>query len=140
MQACRANVIIVEDDMGVSRAVARLLNIAGFRSSSFNSAEGLLQSDSAPAADCFVFDIHLPGLTGVDAAIDALTLLTATVNDTITAAHPASAPEPTPATPAHPALPAAAFRPATPPAPSSPRPAGSVLPAPGSEPPAPRRR
>ena len=66
MQACRANVIIVEDDMGVSRAVARLLNIAGFRSSSFNSAEGLLQSDSAPAADCFVFDIHLPGLTGVE--------------------------------------------------------------------------
>jgi FixJ family two-component response regulator len=66
MQVCRANVIIVEDDMGLNRAVARLLNIAGFRSSSFDSAEHLLQSASAPAADCFVFDIHLPGITGVE--------------------------------------------------------------------------
>jgi FixJ family two-component response regulator len=66
MQACRANVIIVEDDMGLNRAVARLLNIAGFSSRSFDSAEGLLDSDSAPGADCFVFDIHLPGITGVE--------------------------------------------------------------------------
>jgi FixJ family two-component response regulator len=66
MQVCRANVVIVEDDMGLNRAVARLLNIAGFRSSSFDSAEGLLDSDSAPNADCFVFDIHLPGITGVE--------------------------------------------------------------------------
>lgn len=66
MPACRANVIIVEDDLGLNRAVARLLNIAGFRSCSFDSAEGLLESDSAPGADCFVFDIHLPGITGVE--------------------------------------------------------------------------
>lgn len=66
MQVCRANVIIVEDDMGLNRAVARLLNIAGFCSSSFDSAEGLLDSDSATNADCFVFDIHLPGITGVE--------------------------------------------------------------------------
>jgi FixJ family two-component response regulator len=66
MQACRANVIIVEDDMGLNRAVARLLTIAGFSSRSFDSAEGLLDSDSAPGADCFVFDIHLPGITGVE--------------------------------------------------------------------------
>src|SRR5262245_11967495 len=65
MQVCRANVIIVEDDMGLNRAVARLLTIAGFCSSSFDSAERLLESDSAPGADCFVFDIHLPGITGV---------------------------------------------------------------------------
>ncbi len=66
MQACRANVIVVEDDTGLNRAVARLLTIAGFRSRCFDSAEDLLQSDSAPGADCFVFDIHLPGITGVE--------------------------------------------------------------------------
>lgn len=70
MQACRANVIIVEDDMGLNRAVARLLSIAGFQSRCFDSAEGLLASEStlesALGADCFVFDIHLPGITGVE--------------------------------------------------------------------------
>jgi FixJ family two-component response regulator len=66
MQVCRAKVIIVEDDMGLNRAVARLLSIAGFQSRSFDSAEGLLASESATGADCFVFDIHLPGITGVE--------------------------------------------------------------------------
>ncbi|WP_129645237.1 response regulator transcription factor [Peristeroidobacter agariperforans] len=66
MQVCRANVIIVEDDMGLNRAVARLLNIAGFHSSSFESAERLLESAAASGADCFVFDIHLPGISGVE--------------------------------------------------------------------------
>lgn len=70
MQLCRANVIIVEDDLGLNRAVARLLGIAGFHSRSFDSAEGLLASEStlqsAVGADCFVFDIHLPGITGVE--------------------------------------------------------------------------
>ncbi|WP_116813381.1 response regulator transcription factor [Steroidobacter cummioxidans] len=61
-----ATVIIVEDDIGLNRAVARLLSIAGFHSRSFDSAEKLLESDAAPGADCFVFDIHLPGMTGVE--------------------------------------------------------------------------
>lgn len=60
------NVIIVEDDPSLNRAVMRLLSIAGFQSRCFDSAEGLLASEVAVSADCFVFDIQLPGITGVE--------------------------------------------------------------------------
>lgn len=66
MQAGRGNIAVVEDDVGLNHAIARLLRIAGFESSSFASAEQLLASDSVLRADCFVLDIHLPGISGLD--------------------------------------------------------------------------
>jgi FixJ family two-component response regulator len=66
MHESRGNIVIVEDDAGLNRAVVRLLQTAGYRSLGFDSAEDLLASSSAASADCFVLDVHLPGISGID--------------------------------------------------------------------------
>jgi len=48
------------------QAIQRLLEAAGLRAVTFPSAEALLQSGAAANAACFVFDIHLPGLSGLE--------------------------------------------------------------------------
>jgi FixJ family two-component response regulator len=66
MREARGNIVIVEDDGGLNRAVVRLLRAAGFQPFSFESAEGLLASNVATLADCFVLDVHLPGISGTE--------------------------------------------------------------------------
>lgn len=57
---------MVEDDRSMKHAIERLLEVGGFGARSFTCAESLLQSGIAPEAACFVFDIHLPGLSGLE--------------------------------------------------------------------------
>lgn len=64
--ANRGSIVVVEDDTALNCAVARLLRIAGFESLGLDSAERLLADDSALGADCFVFDLHLPGISGLE--------------------------------------------------------------------------
>jgi FixJ family two-component response regulator len=59
-------IVVVEDDASMQQAIQRLLRAAGFRTQTFSSAEALLQSGAAAGAACFVFDIHLPGLSGLE--------------------------------------------------------------------------
>ena len=59
-------IIVVEDDHSMKHAIERLLEVGGFGARSFTCAESLLQSGIAPEAACFVFDIHLPGLSGLE--------------------------------------------------------------------------
>lgn len=59
-------IIVVEDDASVSRAIGRLLKAAGWQTRIFDSAEALLDSNSAKNAACFIFDIQLPGLSGFE--------------------------------------------------------------------------
>ena len=59
-------IIVVEDDSSMAQAIERLLRVSGFGTQSFTSAESLLQSGAAPDAACFVFDVHLPGLSGLE--------------------------------------------------------------------------
>jgi FixJ family two-component response regulator len=66
MRESRGNIVVVEDDDGLNRAVVRLLLAAGFQPFSFDSAEGLLASNVATFADCFVLDVHLPGISGTE--------------------------------------------------------------------------
>jgi FixJ family two-component response regulator len=66
MQDNRGNIVIVEDDAGLNRAVVRLLQTAGFHSFAFDTAESMLESNVAAQADCFVLDIHLPGISGIE--------------------------------------------------------------------------
>jgi FixJ family two-component response regulator len=67
MHAHRGEIIVVEDDLSVNRAILRLLEAAGFSVRGFESAEALLTEDQLQQhADCFVFDIHLPGMSGID--------------------------------------------------------------------------
>ena len=59
-------IIVVEDDESMLQALQRLLQAGGFRPRAFASAEALLQSGATADAACFVFDIHLPGLSGFE--------------------------------------------------------------------------
>jgi FixJ family two-component response regulator len=59
-------VVVVDDDVEMNNALQRLLNAAGYRTTTFPSAEALLADELAVSADCFVFDIHLPGISGFE--------------------------------------------------------------------------
>jgi len=61
-------VVVVDDEPKVGRAVARLLESAGFQAAVFPSAESLLETTPLAPAGCFIFDIHLPGMSGLDLA------------------------------------------------------------------------
>ena len=61
-----SNVVVVEDDAGMRKALERLLRAAGFQPRFFSSAEALLTTNAAAAAGCLVLDIHLPGLSGFE--------------------------------------------------------------------------
>jgi FixJ family two-component response regulator len=58
-------IIVVEDDSSMSQALERLLKAAGWQPRMFDSAEALLDSNSAEEAVCFIFDVNLPGLSGL---------------------------------------------------------------------------
>ena len=60
----KQHIFVVDDDASMSRAIARLLAVAGLQAHTFSSAEALLESHSAAEADCFLFDVDLPGLSG----------------------------------------------------------------------------
>jgi FixJ family two-component response regulator len=59
-------IIVVDDDESVRRALKRLLSSSGYQVVTFESAEELLHSGFLQAAHCFVLDIRLPGVSGLD--------------------------------------------------------------------------
>ena len=58
-------IVVVQDDASMSHAIERLLKAASWRPRLFDSAEALLDPESANDAECFIFDINLPGLSGL---------------------------------------------------------------------------
>jgi len=62
--AAARGVIVVEDDPGVQRALARLLTLAGFQPRLYGCAEELL-AGPVPEATCMIVDIQLPGENGL---------------------------------------------------------------------------
>jgi FixJ family two-component response regulator len=59
MMAQPTVVIVVDDNAGLLKSVARLLARHGIDSRTFASAEALLESDSVQTATCLLLDIHL---------------------------------------------------------------------------------
>ncbi|MBT1517353.1 response regulator [Bradyrhizobium sp. SRL28] len=66
MMAQRTVVIVVDDDPGLLKSVARQLAHHGIDSRTFASAEALLESDSVQTATCLLLDIHLQGISGIE--------------------------------------------------------------------------
>ena len=67
MMAPPTVVIVVDDNAGVLKSVARLLAHHGIDSRTFVSAEALLEeSDSVQTATCLLLDIHLGGISGIE--------------------------------------------------------------------------
>ena len=62
------DIVLVEDDAGMRRAIQRMLEAAGCRVRAYESAEALIDAgvDMARDCDCFVLDIRLPGISGIN--------------------------------------------------------------------------
>jgi FixJ family two-component response regulator len=59
-------VAVVDDEVPVRTALGRLLRLANYDVTLFDSGEAFLNSLETQAPDCVVLDIHLPGLSGLD--------------------------------------------------------------------------
>jgi FixJ family two-component response regulator len=59
-------VIVVDDNAGFLKSVARLLTVHGFAVRTFTSAEALLENSDAQTAACLLLDIHLGGISGIE--------------------------------------------------------------------------
>jgi two-component system, chemotaxis family, CheB/CheR fusion protein len=59
-------IAIVEDNVSIQRALARLLSTAGWQASPFTSAEAFLHTHLQVVPDCLILDLWLPGMTGVE--------------------------------------------------------------------------
>lgn len=64
----RLGIILVEDDASMRRAIQRILQTAGYSITPYASAEALLEAgiDPVKQSACLVFDIGLPGMSGLD--------------------------------------------------------------------------
>ena len=58
-------IAIVDDDVSLQRALARLLRAMGWQAVTFASAEAFLQAGLQMSLDCLVLDVWLPGMSGV---------------------------------------------------------------------------
>ena len=59
-------IAIVEDNVSIQRALARLLSTAGWQARTFASAEAFLHTHMHVVPDCLLLDLWLPGMTGVE--------------------------------------------------------------------------
>ena len=71
LEVVAASIAVVDDDDGVREALGQLLRSAGYRASTFESAEAFLASRDVLVHDCLVADVNLPGMSGV-ALVQAL--------------------------------------------------------------------
>lgn len=63
-QDCR--VYLVEDDLAVSDSLEQLLRIKGYATTTFGTAEAFLAAAKPQWTGCAIFDIRLPGMSGLD--------------------------------------------------------------------------
>lgn len=59
-------IAIVDDDLGMLKAVERLLRAHGFLVTGSTSAEAFLASDASKKADCLVLDVQLDHTSGLE--------------------------------------------------------------------------
>ena len=62
----RPRVAIVDDDLSVRRALARLLIASSFDARTFESGQAFLDSLPEGPPDFVVLDLHMPGMNGLD--------------------------------------------------------------------------
>jgi len=60
------NVLLVDDDESLRRALARAIRLAGFDVETFASAEGFLARGIRDCDACLVLDVDLPGIDGLE--------------------------------------------------------------------------
>jgi FixJ family two-component response regulator len=58
-------VLVVEDDEGMREAIENLLEVAGFSSVLYSSAEAMLADHSSERRLCVIADVNLPAMSGL---------------------------------------------------------------------------
>jgi FixJ family two-component response regulator len=58
-------IAIVDDDEAVGNALQRMLKSHGFATEVFASAEQFLRAPEPRSASCLIFDVRMPGMTGL---------------------------------------------------------------------------
>jgi FixJ family two-component response regulator len=66
----RPTVFIVDDDAGVRDSLAMLLELKGFRTRVFASAEAFLAEHRPESPGCLVLDLRMPGMSGLELQAD----------------------------------------------------------------------
>jgi two-component system response regulator FixJ len=61
-----ATVYVVDDDDGMRRALALLLNTVGYKTAAFASPKEFLEKFKIDTAGCLVLDIRMPGMSGLE--------------------------------------------------------------------------
>lgn len=59
-------IYVVDDDESIRKALGRLLTSLGYRVFTFASAESLLDFSTLGLTGCYILDIKLPGMTGLE--------------------------------------------------------------------------
>lgn len=59
-------VAVVDDDLSVRKALARLLVTAGFEAEAFGSARDFLRALRDHQFDCLIVDLHMPEASGLE--------------------------------------------------------------------------
>ena len=59
-------VAVVDDDISVRESLESLIRSVGMAVKLFVSAEELVNSADPCAADCFILDVCLPGMSGIE--------------------------------------------------------------------------
>lgn len=60
------NILILDDDPSVLRALGRVIAASGCEWQGFPSAEVFLRDADLARADCIIADVSLPGMSGLD--------------------------------------------------------------------------
>jgi FixJ family two-component response regulator len=58
-------ILVIDDDESVRKALSRLIGSAGYVVESFSSAEALLNHARVDRAECIVVDLRMPGMDGL---------------------------------------------------------------------------
>ena len=66
MNTPSAHVHVVDDDVGIHRALAKLLHLAGYKVHSFLSAESFLNALHSEEPGCVLLEMAMPGMQGPD--------------------------------------------------------------------------
>ncbi len=62
----KAIVFVIDDEASVRKALARLLNSAGFQVETFASADEFLRRPRYKGPGCLLLDVHMPGQGGLE--------------------------------------------------------------------------
>lgn len=66
MRGAKMCVAVVDDDLSVRKALARLLRANSFEAETYGSAQAFLDSLNVRKPECLILDLHMPDFSGLE--------------------------------------------------------------------------